>query len=61
MELVARSLVAGRRNKEIAYELGISPRTVETHVERLKSKLLASNRTVLVVRLVRHLVDSKAH
>jgi len=32
-------LTEGRSNKEIAVELGVSVRTVETHRERLKRKL----------------------
>jgi RNA polymerase sigma factor (sigma-70 family) len=35
---VMRLLVAGRSNKEIAEELGLSPRTIETHRGRIMDK-----------------------
>lgn len=36
---VLRGIASGRTNKEMGTELGISPRTVETHRERLMRKL----------------------
>lgn len=36
---VLRGIASGRTNKEMGVELGISPRTVETHRERLMRKL----------------------
>ncbi len=36
---VLRGIARGRTNKEMGQELGISPRTVETHRERLMRKL----------------------
>jgi DNA-binding NarL/FixJ family response regulator len=36
---VLRGIASGRTNKEMGAELGISPRTVETHRERLMRKL----------------------
>lgn len=45
-------LVLGKSNKLIAYELGISPRTVETHRARLQEKLKARGLSDLV-RLTR--------
>ena len=36
---VLRGLVAGRQHKVIAYDLGISPRTVEIHRANLMDKL----------------------
>jgi two-component system response regulator FixJ len=40
---VLNGIVAGRSSKMIAYELGISPRTVEIHRARLMQKLGAHN------------------
>ncbi|MEW6048409.1 MAG: response regulator transcription factor [Bacillota bacterium] len=45
LQLVARGL----RNKEIASQLGVSVRTVETHINRILSKLGASSRTEAAV------------
>lgn len=42
-------VAAGRANKEIASSLGLSPRTVEKHVESLLRKLGARSRTELAV------------
>ena len=41
-------LVQGMSNKLVAYELGISPRTVETHRARLQTKLKARDLSNLV-------------
>ena len=41
-------LVLGMSNKLVAYELGISPRTVETHRARLQTKLKARDLSNLV-------------
>ena len=40
---VLGGLVAGRANKQIAFDLGISPRTVEVHRARIMEKLGAKN------------------
>lgn len=58
LERVARLLVAGVDNKAAAVALGISPRTVETYVERLKSKCRATSRVNLIVVLVRQLTEA---
>lgn len=42
---VLRSLRAGRQNKIIAHELGISESTVKVHLRNMMKKLHASNRT----------------
>lgn len=42
---VLHEIAAGRSNKEIAIELGVSPNTVKTHVARLFDKLDAKRRT----------------
>lgn len=54
---ILRLVAAGKPNKEIARDLGISARTVEGHLNSLFSKLGASSRTeALVVAVNRHLV-----
>jgi two-component system response regulator FixJ len=45
---VLRGVVAGQSNKEIARELGISPRTIETYRANLMSKMGAQNLSELV-------------
>ena len=45
---VLERLAAGRSNKEIARELGLSPNTVKTHVANLYGKLEVSRRTQAV-------------
>jgi DNA-binding NarL/FixJ family response regulator len=47
---VLERLAAGRSNKEIAHELGVSPNTVKTHVARLFEKLAARRRTEAILR-----------
>jgi FixJ family two-component response regulator len=48
---VLRGLVEGASNKEIALQLGISPRTIEVHRARIMEKLGAKNAADLI-RLV---------
>jgi two-component system, LuxR family, response regulator FixJ len=45
---VLGGLIAGRANKQIAYDLGISPRTVEIYRANLMSKMKASSLSDLV-------------
>lgn len=47
---VLRSIVAGARQKEAAYSLGISHRTVEAHSLSIRRKLGARN-NIEVVRI----------
>ncbi|HXL98541.1 MAG TPA: LuxR C-terminal-related transcriptional regulator, partial [Rhizomicrobium sp.] len=45
---VLEQLVAGRSNKVAAYELGISPRTIEIHRARIMDKMNAQSLSDLV-------------
>lgn len=49
---IARKLVNGRTSKEIAIELGISPRTVEVHRASLLRKMGVQNTAELVARMI---------
>jgi len=50
---VLRLVVAGRRNKEIGAELGISENTVKFHLRNILEKLHAESRTEVAARAVR--------
>jgi len=50
---VIRHLVKGLSNKEIASELGISPGTVNTHLDNIYRKLDVSNRLVASFKAIR--------
>lgn len=52
--LIARWIAEGKTNPEIALLLGISPRTVEKHVEQMLARLGVENR-VAILRAVRDL------
>ena len=43
----------GERNKEIAYRLGISERTIKAHLASIYQKLDARDRTQAVLQAVR--------
>ena len=50
---ILQLLAPGLTNKEIAQHLSLSPRTVDTHVERVLSKLNATTRTRAVAAAIR--------
>jgi two-component system response regulator FixJ len=58
---VLRWVVAGRANKVIAYDLGISPRTVEVHRANLMRKLGAASLSELVGIALSGGLDIPAH
>ena len=51
---VFASIVRGRRNKEVAYELGTTERTVKAHRHNIMEKLKASS-LAEVVSIAEHL------
>ncbi|HEX9618001.1 MAG TPA: response regulator transcription factor [Anaerolineales bacterium] len=50
---VLRLVVAGKTNQEIGFALGISPRTVEKHVDSLYTKMGVNSRVEAAVSAVR--------
>jgi DNA-binding NarL/FixJ family response regulator len=48
-----RAAARGLGNKQIASELGVSPRTVQTHLRRVFAKLAVSSRTEAVLEAMR--------
>jgi DNA-binding CsgD family transcriptional regulator len=48
---IFQRLILGESEREVAATLATSPRTVRTHLERLRRKLGAHNRTELIVRI----------
>lgn len=50
---VLRQIVAGKSNKEIAYDLNISENTVKTHVKNVFEKLQVSDRTSAATLAIR--------
>ena len=49
---ILRGVAAGRTNKEIAKQLGISPNTVTSYLSQIYDKLQARSRSHAVVRAV---------
>jgi two-component system response regulator FixJ len=58
---VLKGLVAGHANKQIAYDLGISPRTIETYRANLMIKMQAGSLSDLVrMALIAGILDPNA-
>jgi len=58
---VLKGLVAGHANKQIAYDLGISPRTIETYRANLMMKTQAASLSDLVrMALIAGMLDPNA-
>ena len=58
---VLKGLVAGHANKQIAYDLGISPRTIETYRANLMIKMQAGSLSDLVrMALIAGMLDPNA-
>ena len=51
---VLRLIAAGRSNREIAAALGVSPRTVERHIENLYRKIDAHSKADATAFAFRH-------
>ncbi|MBA0125026.1 helix-turn-helix transcriptional regulator [Haloechinothrix sp. YIM 98757] len=56
---VARLVLAGRTHREVGAQLYLSPKTVEHHVARIRTKLGATSRVELVSALRRILADEE--
>ena len=54
---VARLLMNGAGNSDIALDLGITPRTVKAHIGHMFEKLGVGNRVILTTMLLRTLRD----
>ena len=49
---IVQGVFEDRKEENIAYELGISPHTVNTYFQRLYAKLRVSSRAQLIVRVM---------
>jgi DNA-binding CsgD family transcriptional regulator len=49
---IVQGVFEDRKEESIAYELGISPHTVNTYFQRLYAKLRVSSRPQLIVRVM---------
>lgn len=50
---IARHVVGGKTAREIASDLALSRRTVESHIDALRTRLDCANRCQLTAKLVR--------
>jgi DNA-binding NarL/FixJ family response regulator len=49
---IVQGVFEDRKEESIAYELGISPHTVNTYFQRLYAKLRVSSRPQLILRVI---------
>lgn len=47
-------LIRGKTTKEIAKQLGVSPRTIESHLDAMKIKLNCDNKSALIEKAIDH-------
>jgi LuxR family quorum-sensing system transcriptional regulator SolR len=47
---IAKLMIEGRTARQIGDELGLSPRTVESHIGNMKSRLMCNNKADLFIR-----------
>jgi DNA-binding NarL/FixJ family response regulator len=57
---IVRGVFDNHKETVIAVDLGIAPRTVDTHLERLYRKLTVTTRVALVLRVMEQVLQSKA-
>jgi DNA-binding NarL/FixJ family response regulator len=56
---VVYRLASGITDRQIAAQLGLSPRTVHKHLEHVYQKLGVSTRTAAVMRIVDRLIEQR--
>ena len=52
-------LTTGRRSKELALQLGVSPRTVQKHLQRIYAKLGVGGRTAAALIAVQSAIKAE--
>jgi DNA-binding NarL/FixJ family response regulator len=52
--VLARGILKGQANKEIAADVGISEQTVKTHITAINKRLGTFDRTQIVLKLQGH-------
>jgi DNA-binding NarL/FixJ family response regulator len=57
---IVRGVFDNHKETAIAADLGIAPRTVDTHMERLYRKLTVTTRVALVLRVMEQILQAKA-
>ena len=55
---ILKRFAEGASNSEVAVEFGLSTKTIEAHMARIKDKMAVANRTHAVALWVRHEVGS---